>query len=112
MIQRLGLLTGSGQGEGQGLVVRGIEEPAAIGLAFGFDEMDGFAHARIGGDTGGAEVVEGAEDVVVVARGPGELEEFGVGDCAGGEAAKEGAFHEVVFGAAASGGGSDGELGI
>lgn len=48
-----------------------IEEPTAIGLAAGFDVIDGLAHARVGEDGSSAEIVEHAEDVVVVARREG-----------------------------------------
>ena len=59
--------------EGERLVVRSIEEPAAIGLPPALDELQGVVHAWVGLDAGGPEVVERAEDVVVVARREREL---------------------------------------
>jgi len=49
--------------------------------------------------SGGAEIVERAEDVVVIARREGELEEFGAGDFSAREAAKEVAFEQILFAA-------------
>ena len=92
------LTDGFGEWQGEGFGVGIFEDPAAVGLAFAFDELDGFGEARGGFEFGfgagvcveacGAEVVEGAEDVIVVARGIGEFEKFGVGDFAGGAAAE------------------------
>ena len=99
-----GLADDFGEREREGLVVGVFEEPAAVGLALAFDEFDGFAHAWIGFGAGGAEVIESAENVVVVARRESEFEEFPVGDLAGGFAAEERAIEEIFFGAVAGGG--------
>jgi hypothetical protein len=53
--------------DGESFGIGAIEEPAAVGLAAALDVADSLVHARIGGDGGGAEVVEGAEYVVKVA---------------------------------------------
>ena len=78
-----------------------FEEPAAVGLALAFNELDRFGHARVGLPTGCAEIIERAEDVVVVAGRESELEEFGIRDFAGRAAAVERAIEEIPFSAAA-----------
>lgn len=107
-----GLADGFGEWEGERFGVGIIEEPTAVGLPFGADELGGFGEAWVGFGFGlslgvevcGAEVVECAEDVVVVARREGEFQEFGACDFAGRAAAEERAGEEIFFGAAASGG--------
>ena len=102
-----GLADGFAGGHGEGFVVGTVQEPATVGLAAAFDEMNSFAETRIGRDMvvhcGGTEVVEGAKNVVVVARREGELEKFRMDDLASGEAAEEGALKQVFFGAMAGG---------
>ena len=105
---------GFGEWEGEGLGVGIVEEPAAVGLAFAPDELPGFVEARIEFAFGfgvnarreacGAEVVERAEDVVVVARREGEFEELLIGYFAGGAAAEEKAGKKIFLGAVAGGG--------
>ena len=89
----------------EGFGVGIVEEPAAVGLAFGFDELNGFGETWVGHgfcvDASGAEVIEGAENVVVVARRESEFEEFGACNFAGGSAAEERALEEIFFGATA-----------
>ena len=94
-----------GERERESFVVGFFEQPAAVGLAFAFNELDGLGHAWIGPGARGAEVVESAENVVVVAGRESEFEEFRVGDLAGGFAVEQGAIEEIFFGAVA--GGSD-----
>ena len=104
MFQRLGWPIGFGERKGESFVVGIFEQPAAVGLAFAFDEIDCFAHAWIGFGASGAEVVESPENVVVIAGREGEFEEFGIGDFAGGFAAEEMAIEEIRFGTVAGGG--------
>ena len=92
-----------GKRERQCFIIGAIERPWAVGQAPAFDDFNSFIHARVGRATTGAEIIEGAKDVVVVARRKRELEELRIGDVAGGEAAKEGALQEVLFGPATGG---------
>ena len=104
------LADGFGERKREGFGVGIVEEPAPVGLALGLDEVEGFGEARVGrrfrfgAEAGGAEIVESAKNVVVVARGKSEFEEFGVGDFAGGAPAEEGAGEEIFFGSTAGGG--------
>ena len=99
-----GLADGFGEWEGEGLGVGIVEEPAAVGLALAFNELDRFGHARVGLPTGCPEIIERAENVVVVARRESEFEEFGIGDFAGGAASEERTFEQIFFGTVAGGG--------
>src|ERR1700685_1037570 len=92
------LTDGFGEWQGEGFGVGIFEDPAAVGLAFAFDELDGFGEARGGVEFGfGAGVFveawggvggEGGGGGRVGGRGIGEFEKFGVGDFAGGAAAE------------------------
>jgi hypothetical protein len=69
--------------DGERLVERGIEDPSTVGLAAALDELQGFPSTRVGLMTGGPEVVERTEDVVVVAGRKRELEEGRICDLSG-----------------------------
>jgi len=70
------------EGKGEALAVGTIKKPAAVGLALGLDHLNSLPHARAGARVGAPEIIERAEDVVVVARGESEFEELGVYDLA------------------------------
>ena len=89
--------------DGERLVVRGIEEPSAVGLAAALDEVQGIHGARVGLDTGVPEVVERTEDVVVVAGREGELEERRTCDLAGREPSEKSALEQILLAAPAGG---------
>jgi len=104
------LADGFGERKREGFGVGIVEEPAPVGLPFGLNEAEAFGQARVGQrfrfgvEAGGAEIVESAKNVVVVARGKSEFEEFGVGDFTSGATAEEGAYEEIFFAATAGGG--------
>ena len=63
--------------------MRVVEEPAAVGLPLGHDEVHGICDAFVGWKTGVSEVVEGAENVVVVTGRESEFQECRIGHVAG-----------------------------
>ena len=83
-----------------------IEEPPAIGLARALDDVDRLGQAFVQ-DAGVAEVVERAQDVVVVVGREREPREVGVDHLAGREPAEQPAL-EGIFVRSASGGGGFG----
>src|SRR5215470_6662138 len=93
--------------EGERLVVGVIEEPSAVGLTLALDETEGFVDTRIWAvailKRGVPEVMEGAQDVIAVARREGELQEVGVRHFAGGEPSEECAFEQVLLAASPCG---------
>src|SRR6185369_4718144 len=66
------------------------------------DAADGFVGAPIRGHTGGAEIVEGAQGVVVPEWRKREASPVRVDDLAGRQAAQQSPFEEVGFAALAS----------
>ena len=51
-----------------------LQQPGAVWLPLVSDQLHGLGHARVGSVTGAAEVVQGAQDVVLPARRPRELQ--------------------------------------
>ena len=96
--------------DGERLVVRGIEDPSTIGLPLALDEVQGIAEASFGVMTGGPEVVERTEDVVVVTRRERELQERRIRDLSGREPSEQRALQQVLL-AAPAGGGDGGDPG-
>jgi hypothetical protein len=45
--------------------MRVLQQPGAVGLLFGSEQLDGFVHPLVGGIPGGTEVLQGTEHVVV-----------------------------------------------
>lgn len=92
---------GLAEGQGERLVVGGIEDPSPVRPAFAFEDAHGIADARVGRNmvvnTGGPEVVERTEDVVMVAGRERELQELRIGDLTGRESAEKSALEEVLF---------------
>ena len=93
------------QGEVNPAGVSVLEGPEAIRLLLVANELDGFVKPGVGrmGGVSVAEVVEGAKDVVMPPWREGELEPGGADDVAGGFAAEQGAFEQILFGTAAGG---------
>jgi hypothetical protein len=85
------------EGEGERLVVRVIEEPSAVALPAALDDLQGIADACIGWGTGGSEVVERTQDVVVVAGREGEFQEPRIRDLTGRAPPEETALKQVLL---------------
>src|SRR4029450_12813083 len=59
--------------------MRVLQQPGAVGLLFGSEQLDGFVHPLVGGVPGGTEVLQGTEHVVVPASRKRELQHGRVG---------------------------------
>lgn len=74
-----------------------FQQPGAVGLLLGPEQPDCFGQPGIGRITGGPEVVQGAEDVIVPAGGKGELLPGRVNDFAGALAPEESPFKQILL---------------
>jgi hypothetical protein len=83
---------------GQGFVVDAIEWPSSIGPALGFDDPDGVGDAFVVRAIRSHQIVERAQNVVVIARRKGEFKERRIGDLARRAPAEEVTLEEVVLG--------------
>lgn len=93
--------------------VRVLEQPGAVGLPLVADQPDGLGGACVGGAAGAAEVVQGAQHVVVPAWRPRELQPALGRHLARAPAPEQVPFQEVLLPAAAGcghGHGSSGQL--
>jgi len=78
-----------------------VERPAAVLVATGHHDFDGFTDAAVGLDSGVAKIIESAQDVVVPERREREAEPALVDDLAGAKRAEHAALEQIVFGALA-----------
>jgi hypothetical protein len=76
-----------------------IEEPSAVWLPSALDEMHGIANAWVGLCAAESEVVQCAENVVVVARREREFKKLRIGDLTSGESSEEPTIEQVLFAA-------------
>ena len=79
-----------------------LQEPRAIRLLLGSDQLDRFVHARVRRITSRPEMLQAAQDVVVPAGRKRELQPGGVDDGAAALAPEELPFQEVFLSSAAS----------
>ena len=78
-----------------------LQEPSSIGLLLRTEESNCFVQPLVRFAADRAEVVEGAQHVVVPANGEGQLQPGGVDDGAGALAPKQFALQKVLFATAA-----------
>ena len=78
-----------------------VEGPSAVLMAAGYYDFDGFTDAAVGFDSGIAQVIEAAQDVVVPKRREREAQPALVDDLASAKRAEHAALEQIVFGALA-----------
>src|SRR5688572_12238143 len=88
-----------------------LQQPRAVRLPLGPDQLDRFVHPRVRRIPDGAEVFEATQHVVIPARRKRELEPGWVDDLAGALAPEQLSFEEVLLTAAPSRDGSRGAAG-
>ena len=80
------------------LAVAQVQGPAAVLVAALLDDLDRLGEARVGGDAGAAQVVQAAQDVIVIAGREGEARPAAVDHFAGRQRAQHAALEEVFVG--------------
>jgi hypothetical protein len=74
-----------------------VERPASVLVAALDHDFDGFTDAAVGFDSGIAQIVESAQDVVVPERREREAEPAFVDNFAGSQRAEHAALEQIIF---------------